>query len=182
MKPLFVLLIVILSNGLCKSRSVSLPKPAYNFSTENLIFNGNNAERGQFPHQIALRHVFENRIFCSGSIISNRWIVTAAHCTSMFANNPNGIRIVAGAYHQNGDGITHQIVKIIGHPKYVSNDLEHDISMIKTKYKIEFIPNYINSIDLPQKDVSTIDGFKLIVSGWGVQVNYFVFVIPLEIF
>nr|CAD7407042.1 unnamed protein product [Timema cristinae] len=43
------------------------------------IVNGNQASRGQFPHQAAL--YLDGRSFCGGSLISTTWVLTAAHCT-----------------------------------------------------------------------------------------------------
>ena len=44
----------------------------------NRITNGNLATRGQFPWQVAL--TINSATFCGGSLISNRWVLTAAHC------------------------------------------------------------------------------------------------------
>ena len=44
----------------------------------NRITNGNPANRGQFPWQAAL--IIDNNYFCGGSLISNLWVLTAAHC------------------------------------------------------------------------------------------------------
>jgi secreted trypsin-like serine protease len=42
------------------------------------ITNGIVAAPGQFPWQVAL--IIDNMYFCGGSLISSKWILTAAHC------------------------------------------------------------------------------------------------------
>jgi len=42
------------------------------------ITGGSTASRGQFPWQAAL--IIESSYFCGGSLISEEWVLTAAHC------------------------------------------------------------------------------------------------------
>ncbi|KDR14792.1 Brachyurin, partial [Zootermopsis nevadensis] len=42
------------------------------------ITNGLTASRGQFPWQVGL--IIDGAWFCGGSVISNEWVLTAAHC------------------------------------------------------------------------------------------------------
>ena len=45
------------------------------------IVGGKEAAPGQFPHQVGLRITMGSRTaFCGGSILSDRVILTAAHC------------------------------------------------------------------------------------------------------
>jgi len=44
----------------------------------NRITNGYTAAAGQIPWQAGL--IIDNTYFCSGSLISSQWVLTAAHC------------------------------------------------------------------------------------------------------
>jgi len=44
----------------------------------NRIIGGSTAARGQIPWQVAL--IINGAFFCGGSLISERWVLTAAHC------------------------------------------------------------------------------------------------------
>ena len=46
---------------------------------DHRITGGQDAVCGQFPWQAAI--IIDNRFFCGGSLISDQWVLTAAHCT-----------------------------------------------------------------------------------------------------
>jgi secreted trypsin-like serine protease len=57
-------------------------KPGAPSAINGQIVGGTLATAGQFPSQVNL--VIDRSILCGGSLISNRWIFTAAHCLYEF--------------------------------------------------------------------------------------------------
>lgn len=53
-------------------------KTAANYSLPRIV-GGSPVDIGKIPWQVSLHH--NSRYFCGGSIISEWWIATAAHCT-----------------------------------------------------------------------------------------------------
>ncbi|XP_011506550.1 PREDICTED: chymotrypsin-2-like [Ceratosolen solmsi marchali] len=128
---------------------------------EQKIVGGLAAEDGQYPYQVSLR--INNRHFCGGSIINNRWILTAAHCLAGFNNT--AISAVVGTNYLDKSGSIYQSKRIISHPKYSSLFIRNDIGLIELEKDIEFSEK-IQPIKLPDTNFDKID-YPAILSGWG---------------
>lgn len=129
-------------------------------SDNNRIVNGLDAAIGQFPHQVSLRAKQNNRHFCGGTILSSRWIVTAAHCS--FLNMD--VVAVAGSIELNRGGRAYDIASIVPHPRYVPGSFPYDIALWQTSEDIAF-GEAVQPAILPSYD--TPADAALIVSGWG---------------
>lgn len=155
--------------------AIDVPSDAFHFPLiDSRIFGGQEAAIGQFPHQISLRLrtlTTDFRHICGGSIISNRFVVTAGHCFVERFPNPEMYRIVAGAHLNNGDdGVSYAAQRWIVHEglhiniTQTNTSIRNDIALIQTATTIVF-----NSLVAP---IALHTGFfqggaPAVTSGWG---------------
>lgn len=129
------------------------------------IIGGYNADAGQFPHQVSLRSSpIKKSHFCGGSIISNRFVLTAAHCAQGKHSSPRNVFIVVGARRIFGDGYVHRVARIVSHPGWYRPLLQNDICVIRTAEEIQF-SNNVGPVNLPT--INPPNGLQVTVSGWG---------------
>lgn len=130
------------------------------------IVGGQQARRGQFPHQVSLRRNTTRAHFCGGSIIHERFVLSAAHCTQNAFSMPANVQIAVGAHHRANGGILHTVLRIINHPRFNRRRMENDICVIQTTTPIRF-GQYVRAIKLPSTNLPDENNLPLTVSGWG---------------
>jgi len=141
------------SRGLCAESSAEetikeipfkdLTKPTNNLSR---IVNGELAKDGEIPYIVALRITTNQgtQTICSGSIIGNSWILTAAQCTI----DAYSVRILYGTTNLNTfrQSVVVYANSIINHKDYSRLTQLNDVALIHTG-KVPFT-QWINKIDL----------------------------------
>merc|ERR1711973_1062302 len=159
-------------------RSVSkrsiIPKPSqYNLAEEcgiegppakNKIVGGEEAEPNQWPWIVAL--FVDDAWFCGGSIISENWVMTAAHCV----DGALYFDILAGAHNVRESSEPHrvEITSFNGftHENWDTSDLSNDIALIELPSPITF-NDYIKPSCLPAPGDTADVGELASVIGWG---------------
>ncbi|XP_017109127.2 serine protease SP24D-like [Drosophila bipectinata] len=131
------------------------------------IVGGEDATKGQFPHQISLRNGGSHS--CGGSILSKNFILTAAHCVTN--ENANGehipvdvdrLSIRAGSNDRFSGGQLIQVAEIIVHESY--GDFLNDIALLKLESPLIFSSNIQPIAIATQNTPADAD---IIISGWG---------------
>lgn len=130
-----------------------------NHGTDRIV-GGETAELGQFPYQASLRSIWGFH-FCGATIITDRWVLTAAHCTN-WRGTINTV-VVVGTIDLSG-GIPYYTSAIINHPDYDSFAKSCDISVIQTVKAMTFSLT-VQAIRMASE--YSEGGLKSIASGWG---------------
>ncbi|XP_032332027.1 coagulation factor IX isoform X3 [Camelus ferus] len=131
------------------------------------IVGGKDAKPGQFPWQVLLKR--KTTAFCGGSIINEKWVVTAAHCIEPGVK----ITVVAGEHNAEETEPTEQtrnVVRAIPHHSYNAsvNKYNHDIALLELDEPLT-LNSYVTPICIADKEYTNTflkfgSGY---VSGWG---------------
>lgn len=134
---------------------------------DNYIVGGQTARPNQFPFIVSLRNL-QNFHFCGASIISDRWILSAAHCTQGGNSNPENVVAVLGAHHRANDGQAARLDSIVNHPQYNQQWLRNDICVLRTAQAIRWVQGRIQPLRLPTRDYTEGQAQRVWIAGWGL--------------
>ncbi|KAK3521146.1 hypothetical protein QTP70_000528 [Hemibagrus guttatus] len=149
----------------------TLPTVKEKINTDQRIVGGLEATPGEIPWQVALFHKEKKLVFCGGSLLSDMWVITAAHCLVDGGIGKFIVRL--GEHNVEVDEqreSDHEIDEHHMHPNYQYHESHnHDIALLKLKTPVTF-SDYIIPICLGPKTFTenllksaTIS----LVSGWG---------------
>jgi trypsin len=126
------------------------------------IVGGEATEISQHPWQVAFNVNMDGRVYlCGGSIISDRWILTAAHCFKP-STGSSDVRVKAGATNYVQEGAWAQVDRIIIHENYNPKTHEHDIALVQLRARPQG-----QVIPLSSTSQELTVGQPLEVTGWG---------------
>ncbi|KXJ71914.1 hypothetical protein RP20_CCG019305 [Aedes albopictus] len=105
--------------------------------------------------------------FCGGSLLSERWVLTAGHCASPWQGK---LQVRRGSSRHACGGQVVTVKKVHRHPKYDAIAIDYDYSLLELEEAAIFT-NSCSPVGLPQKDAPVKEGTCLQVSGWGNTQN-----------
>lgn len=146
-------------------------------TTRGKIVGGTKVEAGHYPWQVSLWNKKAKKHFCGGSLVSERWIVTAAHCVTVSGILVSDIEVRLGKLFTNkAEPSREQIVspdRIVIHHQYDSAraDYDADIALIHLKSDVIFT-DYVRPICLPlrtkDEDSKLLKTGNIgVITGWG---------------
>lgn len=133
------------------------------------IVGGQETEVNEWPWQVGMVWSGSSSVFCGATVISDEWILTAAHCTDGTAASEIQVLLGEHDYWNDNDGqVRMAISEIVNHPDYDSSNVDNDFALLRMADKINWAatPN-IRPACLPEYTAGDYDQWMSTVTGWG---------------
>jgi len=129
------------------------------------IVGGTQASVNEYPWQAAL--MSGSQQFCGGSLINDRYILTAAHCVDGITAAQLTVRLAEHnlASSTETNLVTRSVSSIISHSQYNDNTMQNDIALLKLSSPVEVSSDVLPVCLPPSKP--TYAGKTAIATGWG---------------
>ncbi|XP_070696320.1 suppressor of tumorigenicity 14 protein homolog [Pempheris klunzingeri] len=136
------------------------------------IVGGQASREGEWPWQVSL-HIRGTGHVCGASVLSNRWLVTAAHCVQ--DNGPNKYsqadqwEALLGLHVQSQTNewtVRRNVRRIVAHHKYNPGTYDNDIALMELDANVTLNQN-IWPICLPSPTYDFPAGQEAWITGWG---------------
>ncbi|KAK9881642.1 hypothetical protein WA026_017163 [Henosepilachna vigintioctopunctata] len=142
------------------------------------VVHGDKASLGEYPWMALIVYAMPDGLefLCGGTLISKRYILTAAHCV---VSNIMGVRL--GEYNmlsnQDCDDTKSKcapavqdllIESIHVHSEYSNRTNHNDIALMRLSRDADLSSEYVKPICLPIEDIPDVEGQLLTVVGWGL--------------
>ncbi|XP_026739087.1 trypsin, alkaline C-like [Trichoplusia ni] len=152
---------VIALLALCLAAVAAVPK------NPQRIVGGSVTTIGQYPSMASLLFSWGttgHRQSCGGTILNNRSILTAAHCT--VGDAPARWQVRVGSTNANSGGSVHATQQIINHPNYSGWTLDNDVAIIRVSSTFSF-NNNVASASIAGSNYNLGDNQVVWATGWG---------------
>ncbi|XP_077990107.1 uncharacterized protein LOC144444533 isoform X2 [Glandiceps talaboti] len=139
---------------------------------QDRIVGGEDADAGEWPWMVSLGLIGDPGHWCGGFVISNEWVVTAAHCVylgSVMHLKPEEISLLIGKHNLGTIPLQkHRVSEVHIHPQYSGHQaFSYDIALLKLKKPVRFNDN-IRPACLAPEGVQFPIGSYGWITGWGV--------------
>lgn len=156
---------VLVIGGAVFARMVATPGAADPGASDRHPATGQLTHIRKHPWQVAINiEKDDENYLCSGAIISQRWVITAAHCLETSDDPANvTVTVMTDATEFPNDGVWSNIERTVVHPDYKSGVRENDLALIKLKVALKG-----HALLLPPAWLNIPDDEPLELIAWGV--------------
>jgi len=139
------------------------------------IFGGEHAKPHSWPWMAALMFDTVSTVWCGGTLIDKRWLITAGHCFYNIEDTNFKIKLGADDHGPNSSANepSQQVVKIEKfwiHPNFSTPGPTNDITLIKLAQDVT-LNDFVRPACLPKGTDRLKGGEKVVTIGWG-KANY----------
>ncbi|NWS18856.1 TMPS6 protease, partial [Pachyramphus minor] len=132
------------------------------------IVGGLNSVEGEWPWQASLQ--VRGRHICGGTLIADRWVVSAAHCfQDERLASPSIWTVYLGKYFQNATShteVSFKVIRLFLHPYYEEDSHDYDVALLQLDHPVIISP-VIQPICLPAPSHFFEPGLHCWITGWG---------------
>ncbi|XP_069840789.1 serine protease 33-like [Dendropsophus ebraccatus] len=164
MRPLSVLLLSVLPAVVFPE--LPFPPACGSPSFSRRIVGGADAAEGAWPWQAGI--LMSGNPICGGSLISDQWVLSAAHCFDS-SRSPSQYSVILGAHrldNLNSNSLIVGVDRIVIHPQFRSPSSGSDIALLQLSRRVTYT-RYIHPVCIPSASMVFLPGTSCYVTGWG---------------
>ncbi|XP_062995091.1 transmembrane protease serine 5 [Elgaria multicarinata webbii] len=126
--------------------------------------DGKDAPLRGWPWQVSL-YLAAERV-CTGSVVSHKWIITAAHCMDRHLQLSSWAAFVGLDAQASVEGRRGAVLeRVVPHPRYDNRNHDYDIAMLKLREPLHF-SDTVQAACLPPYHADIPNGSTCWISGW----------------